>query len=439
MAQSTDLGGTAVVDAPTLGTSQDPGWLTRHRELASRRAAALGLPTTRDENWRYTDVRGLAKLAVRTANLAAPVDAEELARRAPWIVDATWRWVFVDGALCPKLSRLPPAHVGAMASVLCDGGADEAWLKEVFNEQICRREHFFSSLNTAGFSEATVVRVAADQVIAQPVHIVYVQTEAAAGQCVLPRNLISIGARAKATVVESYVGLSNVAYATVAATECALAQGAKLEHVRVVREGASGLHIGIWDARQGEDSVLRSSNVFCGGALTRSEASTLLAGERAFGQVDGVVVAHGDMHVDNVTSVDHAVPNTRSSETFKHVLSGTARAVFNGRVFVRSVAQKTDALQSNDTLLLSDGAEIDTKPQLEIYADDVRCTHGATVGALDQTALFYLQTRGLGKSQARRLLTEAFVGTVIESLCDEVRAPVQAVVSGELAKAIAHA
>jgi Fe-S cluster assembly protein SufD len=237
-----------------------------------------------------------------------------------------------------------------------------------------------------------------------------------------PRNLILVGRNAKATVIESYVALADVSYFTNAVTEVSVDEGATLRHYRVQRESESAFHVATVEATQTKDSHFISFSLAMGSALSRTNVYTTLDGAGSGTTLNGLYMLDGNQHCDHQTRVVHAQPNTFSRELYKGVLEGKSHGVFNGKVYVHPIAQKTDGKQTNNTLLLSETAHIDTKPQLEIFADDVKCTHGATVGQIDRTALFYLESRGIGSALARRLLTYAFCADVLETLeVDEVR------------------
>jgi Fe-S cluster assembly protein SufD len=231
-----------------------------------------------------------------------------------------------------------------------------------------------------------------------------------------PRNLIMVGRQAKASVVESYVSTSDAMYFTNAVTEVSLADGATLQHYKMQREGARAFHVSTTEANQARDSHYVSFSFAIGGSLTRSNVYTTLDGEGGGATLNGLFMLDGQQHGDHQTQIVHAKPNCFSRELYKGILDGRSHGVFNGKVYVHPIAQKTDGKQTNKTLLLSDTAHVDTKPQLEIFADDVKCTHGATIGPIDQTALFYLKSRGISESLARRLLTYAFAADVLETI-----------------------
>ncbi|HEX5829429.1 MAG TPA: Fe-S cluster assembly protein SufD, partial [Gemmatimonadaceae bacterium] len=261
-----------------------------------------------------------------------------------------------------------------------------------------------------------VVHVAKEMVVDLPVHLLFVSDAAAEGTMMHPRVLVVAERHSKATVLESWVGLGDASYFTNAVTEVALADGATVNHVKVQREGSGALHVGTVEAHQARDSHFISFSFATGAALARTNVYTVLDGEGAGATLNGLYMVDGEQHCDHQTRIEHAQPNCFSREVYKGLLDGASRAVFNGKVYVRPIAQKTDGKQENNNLLLSERAHVDTKPQLEIFADDVRCTHGATVGRIDEGSLFYMKSRGVAAATARRLLVYAFAADVLETI-----------------------
>jgi Fe-S cluster assembly protein SufD len=260
------------------------------------------------------------------------------------------------------------------------------------------------------------VQIAPSTDVARPIHLVFVTDATAAKGMMHPRNLVVVGRHAKATVVESYVSTSDAMYFCNPVTEVSVGDGATLRHYKMQREGARALHVGTIETKQARDSHYVSFSLATGAALARTNIYTTLAGAGCGATLNGLYMLDGEQHSDHQTMIIHAQPNCFSRELYKGVLDGRSHGVFNGKVYVHPIAQKTDGKQTNNTLLLSDTAQIDTKPQLEIFADDVKCTHGATVGQIDQLALFYLKSRGIDNTLARRLLTYAFAADVLETI-----------------------
>ncbi len=253
-------------------------------------------------------------------------------------------------------------------------------------------------------------------------HLIFVADATAEGVLASPRNVVVLDHHAEATVVESYVSVGDQSHFTNAVTELYIGEGARLKHYKIQRESIAAYHVGSSYAHQARGSHYESFSFATGCDLSRSNIATILDGEGAHATVNGLYMVDGEQTVDHQTFIEHAKESCTSHELYKGVLDGDSHAVFNGKVFVQPEAQKTDGKQSNNNLLLSPGARVDTKPQLEIFADDVKCTHGATVGRIDATAMFYLKSRGIGELTARKLLTYAFAAEVLEELTiDAVR------------------
>jgi len=274
-------------------------------------------------------------------------------------------------------------------------------------------QHAFTALNTAFISDGAFIEIGNDVVVEQPIHLLFISSGDSISH---PRNLIVAGRHARASVVESYVSLRENEYFTNAVTEIVVGEGAHIDHYKLQRESESAFHVGTVQARQERNSQLHSFSFAVGGELARTNVYTSLEGDAATCTLNGLYLTDGTQHIDNQTSIEHIAPNCPSHELYKGVLDGRSHGVFNGKVYVHPEAQKTDGKQSNNNLLLSPNARVDTKPQLEIFADDVKCTHGATVGRLDELAMFYLNSRGIGPETARMLLTYAFAADVIETI-----------------------
>ena len=400
------------------GMAEGPEWLEPVRRAAADRFGATGFPTAKDEEWRFTPVGPIAHTRWRpTPSVPTTVPADRL---TPFnFGHPEWTTlVFVNGAYSEALSRIADlprgVRVGSLAEALRgDGQALEAHL----TRHAPVDGSPFTALNTAGFRDGGVLHVPAGLDLERPVHFVFVTTEEAEGTAIHPRNVIVVERGARASVIESYVTLApGGVYWTNPVTEVAAGAGSWLEHTRIQRESERAYHVGLTHVDQQRDSHYRSFSMAMGGALARHNLHVRLNDENIETLMYGLYLTRGDQVVDNHTAIFHDQPNCRSWEVYKGVLEGRSRAVFNGKVFVQPVAQKTDAKQTNRNLLLSDLAKVDTKPQLEIFADDVKCTHGATVGRLDDTALFYARSRGVPQDAAERLLTYAFAAEVIDEV-----------------------
>jgi Fe-S cluster assembly protein SufD len=274
----------------------------------------------------------------------------------------------------------------------------------------------FTAFNTAFAQDGLVVHVPAGTKVALPLHVIHIADAQAAGSMIHPRLLVVVEALAEFGIVESFVSHKGTEYLTNSVGEIAIGNGARVHHYKIQREARDAFHVGTLQVAQGRDSVFHSFSYASGAALSRTNIYTRLAGEAAEARLNGLYLVDGSQHADHQTFVEHIAPNCASRELYKGILDGDAHGVFNGKVYVDAEAQKTDGKQTNHALLLSNTARVDTKPQLEIFADDVKCTHGATVGRLDDIALFYMKSRGIGAENARALLTYAFAAEVLETL-----------------------
>ena len=406
-------------DAIAAAPDRDaPAWIAPVRRRALERFRTLGFPTMRDEDWHYTSVAPIAEgeFTVRP-EVGGMVTPSEL---APFLFEQgeTWpRIVFVNGSFSPALSSLDALPAGLRVMPLARAWREMPELLEAHLTRVVDHESAaFTALNTAFLRDGAVVHVGSEMVPDVPVHIVHVADANAAKSMLVPRSLIVAERHARLTVVESFVATTDARYFTNAVAEIVIGDGATVNHYKIQRESARAFHIGTAQSRHGRDSHYVSFSFSTGAALTRTNIWAALTGEGCGVTLDGLYMVDGDQHVDHQTFVHHAQPNCFSRELYKGILDGGSRGVFNGKVLVDPIAQKTDGKQENHTLLLSEKARIDTKPQLEIFADDVKCTHGATVGRIDQTALFYMLSRGIDRRSARELLTYAFAADVLEQL-----------------------
>ncbi|HEY3448323.1 MAG TPA: Fe-S cluster assembly protein SufD [Myxococcales bacterium] len=394
----------------TSGAAAD--FLADARRKAIERFAQLGFPGPKDEEWRATSVAPIASVPFEPATRAAlsQPDFERLVPRALREM-AGPQLVFVNGLFDEKLSTralLQGVEVTNLAQLL----AKEPARLQPYLAMAGQGEQAFGSLNAAFFRDGAFVLVRDQTSFEQPIQLISIAVPGEKPVAAMPRSVVLVGAGAKATLVETFVSQEGASF-TDALTQIRLGDGASLEHYRLEREGRQAFHAGRTEVEQGRDSRYRSFSIADGGALARHDLDVKLAGEGASCALDGLSLASGKQLIDHHTFVDHAFPHCSSEELYKGILDGQARAVFQGRVLVRPGAQKTDAKQSNRNLLLSPTAQANSKPQLEIHADDVKCTHGAAVGQLDREALFYLRSRGIGEGEARSLLTEAFAGEVL--------------------------
>lgn len=395
----------------------DADWLTRTRHGAIERFRTLGFPTTRDEDWRFTSVAPIADSRFELArNGASSVGPEDLAP-FQWQGDLAATLVFVNGryvAAASDVDRLPPGvRVESLARALTEPANDvEAHLTRVatMNRQA------FTALNTSFLVDGAFVHVPDAMIVTAPIQLLFLSVGDERPTMAHPRVLVVMGASSQASIVESY-GASRVErYFTNAVTEVAAGENATLDHYKVQRESPASFHVGTTYVRAARDAHVACHSISLGGSLVRNDVLVVLDGEGGSCTLNGLYLSDGTRLVDNHTTIDHARPHCGSREVYKGILSDHSRAVFNGKIVVRPDAQKTDAKQTNKALLLSEDAQINTKPQLEIFANDVKCTHGAAIGQMDDEAIFYLRARGLSEQQARHLLIQAFAGDVLNQM-----------------------
>jgi Fe-S cluster assembly protein SufD len=366
--------------------------IDRRREAGMTRFESLGLPTRKLEAWKYTDLRRLEKFSFDRASADAGQSGIAVPASLREFVPAQGpSMVFVNGRLRPDLSHLSDLpqglRLGGYAAALDEDGA--------------------------------VLRIAANAVIEAPIRLVFLTAPGEEPVASHPRILILAGANSQATVIESYHGTDGAAYFTNAVGDAEVGDGARLRHYRRQSEGLQAVHLVNGSVRIGRDATYDSFTLSLGSDLARTEVTATFTGPGGNGHVTGAYLADGNRHIDTTTLIDHAVPDCRSREVFKGVLDDKGRGVFQGKIIVRRDAQRTDGYQLNRALMLSRTAEIDSKPELEIYADDVKCSHGATVGEIDSAALFYLRSRGIGERAARAMLVEAFLRDALEEIADE--------------------
>jgi FeS assembly protein SufD len=401
---------------PSLAGSGLP-WLRRLREEALSRFADLGFPTERDEEWKYTRVAPIEK---RRFVLAQPVfNGVSVREIEPFIFAemACHRLVFMNGHFHCDLSRLRALPQGVFLGSLAHALEQEPEaLQNTLAHYVDGGIQGFVALNTAFMQDGLYLRLPKDTVIAEPIHLLYLSTSPAQPVVAHPHNLIVADEGSQVTLIEHYVGLTDSEYFNNVVTEIAAGNNSSIEHYKLQQEHPNGFHIATIKIHQGTNSRFMSHNLSLGGALTRNDLRVALDAEGAECTLNGLYMVGGRQHVDNHTRVDHTKPRGSSREWYRGVLDGRSRAVFNGKVIVHQDAQKTDAHQTNKNLLLSREAEVNTKPELMIYADDVKCTHGATVGQLDPDIMFYLRTRGISEQAARALLTHAFATDILNRL-----------------------
>lgn len=400
------------------GAAGGPPWICQLREVAMRRFEELGFPTTRQEEWKYTNTAPIAK----TNFVFSPAPRIGLAeqRLIPFVSKETEgvRLVFVNGHFSQALSALPSSLpdgvlIGSLATTL-------ATRPECVIPHLARyagyQDHAFVALNTAFVGDGAFVYIPPGQMFEPPIQLLFVTIGQEEPTLCHPRNLLVLAPHSQATIAEEYIGIDHGTYLTNAVTELLVSERATADHSKLQQESPAGIHMATLQVQQDHHSTVASHVIACGGTLSRNEVNAALIGEGSDCTLNGLYLATDEQHVDLQTRIDHTKPHCRSRELYKGVLGGKAQGVFNGNIIVHTDAHKTDATQANKNLLLSEGALVNSKPQLEIYNDDVRCSHGSTTGQLDQDALFYLRARGLDSAAASRLLTYAFASEVLQSI-----------------------
>jgi Fe-S cluster assembly protein SufD len=393
-----------------------PAWVMPLRRAGIERFGAIGFPTLQDEDWRFTNVAPIARLPFRPVFQAPQPDLTQQA-----ITGFTFggleanRLVFVNGHYVGALSSLEPQPRGIVISNLAAALAtDSTAIQQHVARHAPDKDNAFAALNAAFFQDGAYIQVPAGQTVAAPIHLLFIATSEETGATWHPRNLVIAGNNSHVTILESYVSTVDTPYFTNAMTDLVLGNGAVVEHCKFQDESPSAYHIAGVHADLGRGCNFISHSIATGARLSRNNIRTHLGGEGVECILNGLYLTRADQLADHHMVVEHAQPHCNSHEYYNGILDGRSKGVFHGRILVRPAAQKTDAKQTNKNLLLSEDAGVDTKPQLEIYADDVKCTHGATIGQLNEEAIFYLRARGLGAETARRMLIHAFAGEIIE-------------------------
>ena len=417
-------------------TAAPASWLRRLRESAMARFEEIGFPTTKDEEWKYTNVAPIARAGF----------APSLAEETPTALDdlagfgiaetRDSRLVFVNGALRTDLSSLTALPPEVVALDLSEAIADARY-SEIVREHLTRHADFvingFTALNTAFINHGAFVYIPKGVTVEVPLNLLFISDATGANKVTFPRVLVVADENSNATLLESHLSSSDEAYFTNAVVEVVLKDGARLEHYKVQRESTQAFHVATTVTDLGASSSYDATTITFGAQLSRHDVNVTMDHEGAECWVDGLYLVTGSQHTDTHSVIDHRKPHCTSHQLYKGILDGKSRAVFNGKVFVRHDAQKTDAMQTNKNLLLSNEARVDTKPQLEILADDVKCAHGAAVGQIEEEELFYLETRGIHPDLARNLLTYGFAEEVIGKIkIESIRAQLDEAVLNRL-------
>jgi len=391
------------------------------RRIALARFIELGFPTTRDEEWRFTNLAPFRNVKFQSATQLSgkTITKEQL---APYFVTDSncIKLVFVNGHYAAELSATRPlpmhTNVGSLASAIHAGDPN---VGRFLARYAPFEKNAFTALSTAFMVDGAFVLIGDGMALEEPIECLFLTTSSKQPVVANPRNLFIVGKRSRATIVESYVGIDQQNNLNNAVTEIIVGEDSIVEHDKLEMESEDSYHIGTIQIHQSARSNYVNNAITLGGKIVRNNITVVLADEGAESTLNGLSLGTGEQLVDSHTTIDHTKPNCTSHELYKSILAGKAKGVFNGKIFVRQDAQKTDAKQTNKTLLLSDDATIDTKPQLEIFADDVKCTHGAAVGQLDEEQIFYLRSRGMGERTAKDILTFAFASDVVERVHTE--------------------
>ena len=408
-----------------------PKWLQPVRKAGMASFADQGFPTLHDEDWRFTNVAPIAALPFKVAGPAVVngVEAKALDESVFNQLVGT-RLVFVNGHYSAKLSRSQALPKGVCVENLAAAIASEAaTIEKHLGKYAHTAKNSFAALNQALFSDGAYIFVPKGVTVEEPIQLVYISSAKQNGEVISPRNLIIAEANSALTVVETYLSTGNTAYLTNAVTEILAGENANVEHIKLQDEAPEAFHIATIAGEFGRTSNVNVHSFSLGARISRNNIRTNLAGEGLECILNGLYLTKDQQVADHHMIVEHAQPHCASHEYFNGILDDKSKGVFHGRILVREIAQKTDAKQTNKNLLLSDEATADTKPQLEIYADDVKCTHGATIGQLNDESVFYLRSRGLDTDTARRMLIHAFAGEIIERIkCEPARAVVDKLV-----------
>ena len=414
-----------------------PRWLDDLRARGAARFSALGIPTVREEEWRFTSVAPIAATEFRGAPALSPSSVE---LGSLIFADAPVRIAFLNGRFSPELSRTQGLPRGVRLASLAAAVEEHADIVQRYFGQVADfGTRSFVALNTAFVQDGAFVSISDGVVLEQPIQLLFVSSANGAATLTHPRVLVVVGAGSQVRLAETYAGAGGT-YLTNAVTEIFVGENAVVDHYKVQQESFDAFHIGSMHVHTARSATFSSHSFSVGGRLVRNDVVTILDGEGGDCTLNGLYLADRERLIDNHTQIDHAKPHCGSHEVYKGILGGKARAVFNGKIIVRPDAQKTDAKQTNRALLLSDDATINTKPQLEIFADDVKCTHGAAIGQIDDDAIFYLRARGLTFAEARDMLIHAFAGEILERVqIGRLREALEGELYAQLARDLAEA
>ena len=391
-------------------------WLKGIREQGFQKFSSLGFPTKREEEWRFIDISEITKT---NFNLPSPVNTSLSKKKiSPYSFGELdcYSLVFIDGQFHPQHSSNTNLPQGVIVDEFSLISENQPLIKDHLLRHSRKDKNAFTALNDAFLNQVAIVHISPKVTLKKPIHLLYLSTDMKDSFAVHPRNVILAENGSNFTVVESYIGMGNNRYLTNSVTDVIVDETASVNHIKIQREGTEAFHVGHLNEIQKKDSSFASISVTVGAKLTRNKINANLEDSGCECILDGLYLGTKNQTIANHTRIDHAMPHCNSHELYKGILDDNSSAVFNGKIYVHPDAQKTDAKQTNRVLLLSDDAKINTKPELEIFADDVKCTHGATVGQLDEEALFYLRSRGIPRRKAHSLLTYAFAAEAIEKV-----------------------
>jgi Fe-S cluster assembly protein SufD len=420
------------------GFASDPAWAQTLRADAMAKFKGMGFPVTRrgNEEWKYTDIRSIATTPFRLPDSPATLELSDRRLKTAALGRLDWtRLAFVDGIYSERLSSVQSLPEGVRVVNLAEAMQSSP---DIVREYLARHADYqanpFVALNTAFMHDGALVYIPDGAVVGEPIHLLFIATGKQATVS-SPRVLLITGKDSSATVIESYTTLAQSRYFTNSVTEALPGPGAALRYYKVQQQSDKAFHITNTRVVMPRDASFSSVNIDLGGRLTRNNLDVLITGEGASVNLAGLYMPTGVQHVDNQVIVDHAVGHTTAKELYKGILNGKSRSIFHGSIIVRENAVKVDSMQEDKNLLLSDGAEADTKPAFWIYCDDVRCAHGAACGQIDEDVLFYLRSRGLSDTAARHLLVQGFVADIVESIkFVPLRIKIDALVKARLAK-----
>ena len=396
---------------------KDVIWLREKREEAIETFLNLGFPTVHEEDWRFTNTTPIARTSFKLEwDGHSKLSRNDIKLFEIPVLECN-QLAFINGRYSSELSSLKHLQKGLIISNLTKALIeDEGLLKEHLSSYAEFKNESFTALNTAFIDDGALVFIPKNTLLKEPIHLLYISTSNGIPSITNPRNLIILEENSQASIVEQYVTMRDEAYFSNVVTEAVVGENSVLEHYMIERESKKAFNISTLRVQQKRSSTLTSHSLLIGGSLVRNNVHPVLAGEGCHSFINGLFMSTGRQHMDNYMKVEHASPHCDSRQLYNGILDGKSKGVFHGRIIVHKDAQKTDAKQTNRNLLLSDSAQIDTKPQLEIYADDVKCTHGATIGQIDENALFYLRSRGLSIDSARAMLLYAFTRGNLERM-----------------------